>query len=529
MEPPIDEINYDFIFHQSPIAIYIYNPESLEITHGNEAALNLYGYSIDEFCKLSVSDLIAPEHLTVFRTELVPRFKDASVIKVESKHINKSGELIYVDVSSHVVTYKGTRSRFVYVHDITEKVKQAQQLQTLYALAQYFIEEPELSKILKKVTEESTGICRAEFGAFVFNNSENLQPYTVAGTLREKFIQSAKSYSLNFKGFSHFDKNVRIDNVAQHSLSNEHFADIELLSSILDTVSYMSVPVTTKSGEIIGSLLFGHRQEGVFTEETEKMVGSIASQAAIVIENAKLFETVNSLNTRKDEFISIASHELKTPLTSIKGYIQILESKSQKEDDSFYLNFISKANRQVNKLQYLVAELLDFSKIESGKMHYSYSNFKISELLEDCALFIRLELINQQITIEGDSTIEIEADKGRLEQVVCNFISNAAKYSPASKEIILRFYQSDGFFRFEVTDFGPGIPEEKIKFLFDRFYRAVDNSYSSTGLGLGLYISAQIIKEHGGQIGVESELGKGSTFWFEIPVSQTSFLDMLMN
>jgi signal transduction histidine kinase len=299
----------------------------------------------------------------------------------------------------------------------------------------------------------------------------------------------------------------------------------------LPVVSFLSVPVISKSGEVIGALFFGHPQKGVFTEEAERLVIGVASQAAIAIDNAKLFEEVKKANLeneklllqaqnqnfKKDEFLSIASHELKTPVTSMKGYIQILEKQSQKDNNEFYKNFISKAHRQLSKITVLVNDLLDISKIESGKMTYTFTAFKVGDILEDCISTIANVDTVHTIRIFGDPEMEIYADRNRIEQVIINLLSNAIKYSPKASEVLIGLSGTEKHFKLEVRDFGPGIAEDKLNSVFDRFYRGEENSYTTSGLGLGLFIAAEIIKRHGGKIGVESEVGKGSNFWFMLP------------
>nr|WP_242691538.1 GAF domain-containing sensor histidine kinase [Pedobacter sp. SYSU D00823] len=298
--------------------------------------------------------------------------------------------------------------------------------------------------------------------------------------------------------------------------------------------SFMSVPITSKSGETIGCLMLGHGQEGIFTKEAEEMVLGVVSQATVALDNAMLFEKLVSANEekerllekateqnfRKDEFLSIASHELKTPVTSMKGYLQILEKQVSKEGNGGYLPLIQKANKQVNKVIHLVNDLLNLSKLEAGKLQYNFSDFKISEVLADCIANIKNAEYKHNIRVFGDQNSVIRGDRNRIEQVIINLIDNAIKYSPDATEVLIGLSEDRGYFKLEVRDFGPGIPEEKLQLIFERYYRGEENSYKTSGLGLGLYISGEIIKRHQGRMGVESEQGKGSTFWFVIPLDQ---------
>jgi two-component system CheB/CheR fusion protein len=228
-------------------------------------------------------------------------------------------------------------------------------------------------------------------------------------------------------------------------------------------------------------------------------------------------EATQDLLDKKDEFISIASHELKTPVTSLKAILQIIERATLKKEEMRALyGFAQKANKQVDKLTELIKDLLDVTKIQSGKLELRKTEFTLGELVEEC----RDELQNSslhQILIEGDYNIKVYADRNRLEQVIINLISNGIKYSPGSNMVIIKTEKLTDGIKIAVTDFGIGITADKIPMLFDRFYRVDENSQRYAGLGLGLFISSEIVKQHRGHIHVESEESKGSTFWFVIP------------
>lgn len=224
---------------------------------------------------------------------------------------------------------------------------------------------------------------------------------------------------------------------------------------------------------------------------------------------------------KKDEFMSIASHELKTPISSMKGYLQILNrlaktSASESGNSSLY-PFIEKANKQVDKLASLVEDLLDVTKIQAGKMLFNPTVFKINEAIQDCVEQIEPNYRSHKITVNGCIDTLIKADKHRIEQVITNLLSNAIKYSPDANEVALACESDHKHLRISVTDYGIGIPDDKKEFVFDRFFRVHNSAQNFSGLGLGLYISSEIIKRHGGEIGVESEENKGSVFWFSIP------------
>jgi len=247
----------------------------------------------------------------------------------------------------------------------------------------------------------------------------------------------------------------------------------------------------------------------------EGYIGSLTD----ITEQELAQQATRLLMQKKDEFMSIASHELKTPITSMKASLQIAERLSNKKVEVEKIqSFIEKANKQVNKLTSLVEDLLDVTKIQAGKLQFEVSRFNIVDALNDCIDQVHNENFKHRIIITSESVIEVEADKHRLEQVIVNFLSNAIKYSPDANKVVLNVIKGNGFVKVTVTDFGIGIPEDKINFVFDRFFRVQESSQKFSGLGLGLFISAEIIKRHNGEVGVISEEGKGSTFWFTLPM-----------
>ena len=229
-------------------------------------------------------------------------------------------------------------------------------------------------------------------------------------------------------------------------------------------------------------------------------------------------EATRELLNKKDEFISIASHELKTPITSLKAALQIIDRATSKNEEMKLVHaFVLKALKQVDKLTELIKDLLDVTKIQSGKLELRKTKFMLDGLLTECCGEMQADSQKHKLLIEGDTHIEIHADRNRMEQVIINLIANGIKYSPAGDKVILKVEKLAEGTKISVTDFGIGIPHDKIPLIFDRFYRVDENAHHYAGLGLGLYISSEIINRHGGHIGIISEVGKGSTFWFVIP------------
>jgi signal transduction histidine kinase len=177
---------------------------------------------------------------------------------------------------------------------------------------------------------------------------------------------------------------------------------------------------------------------------------------------------------------------------------------------------ISQANKSLQKLNRLVSDLLNTSRIASGKLELRKNMFRPVELARDCCNHVRNEGKYQTI-VEGDPSLELLADEQKIDQVLVNLVNNAVKYAPDSKTIHINVRQEGLFAKITVKDAGPGIAAEHLPHLFERYYRS--DTYNTSGLGLGLYICAEIIRHHGGQIGVDTEPGKGSSFWFTLPLA----------
>ncbi|HEX6169248.1 MAG TPA: ATP-binding protein [Chitinophagaceae bacterium] len=219
---------------------------------------------------------------------------------------------------------------------------------------------------------------------------------------------------------------------------------------------------------------------------------------------------------KKDEFISVASHELKTPLTSLKGYIQLMEFQEKLSEAAKI--YVSKATSSVNKLQHLIDELLDASKIKAGKLKFNKEKLNLTGLVSLCIENSSYIYPLHQIKKELQDDILVSGNAERLEQVLMNLINNAVKYSPNRKEIIIRAEKNKDTAIVSVIDFGIGMVKSDQELIFERFYRANGHESTMPGLGMGLYISSEIIKEHNGEIQVRSKLNEGSVFSFSLPL-----------
>ncbi|WP_294333827.1 ATP-binding protein [uncultured Chryseobacterium sp.] len=263
-------------------------------------------------------------------------------------------------------------------------------------------------------------------------------------------------------------------------------------------------PVKWKDGSVHWILAHGrprYNKDGI----ADRMVGMNAD-----ITDKKLAEQ------RKDDFLSVASHELKTPLTAVRASIQLLNRIKEKPYSQTHIRLIEQSDKGIEKMCMLIDDLLNMSRLGQDQLMLEYKTFNLHDMLGKSCHHIRLEG-KHQLILKGDESLEIHADEDRIEQVVINLVNNAVKYAKGSKEIHIFTEVDPEFVKVSVRDFGQGISEAVIPHLFDRYYRAEHAGKSYSGLGLGLYICSEIIKKHSGKIGVNSKIGEGSTFWFTLP------------
>lgn len=220
---------------------------------------------------------------------------------------------------------------------------------------------------------------------------------------------------------------------------------------------------------------------------------------------------------RKNDFISMVSHELKTPLTSINAYLQLLLRKAEKTDDKFLKQAYAQSLKQVRNMTEMINGFLNVSRLESGKLHIDKTEFNIYDLLEEIKADYKIQYSSHKLIFTSPQSFIVCADRLKLAQVLNNLVGNAVKYSRNGTKIYVSLENSENRIRVTVKDEGMGIKSENLTKLFDKYYRVQQES-TIGGFGIGLYLSAEIIQAHGGKIWAESEFGKGSTFSFELPL-----------
>lgn len=500
------------------------------ITSWNKGAELIFGYTEDEIIGEHISFLIPRERLSE-EDDIISNIKRGIKVEhLETIRIGKGGREIAVSLTISPVKDKDGNiigaskiARDISRNKEAERAikRHASDLEILNSIGKTISEGLEVEMILQKVTDATTQLTGAEFGVFYYNTVDGMgnpvRLHTLSGLNKESLHNLGTPELMTLLGSIFLERTtVRIDELRDDERYLRNAGLLELVQSRIRISSLLVVPVTTKGNVVVGGLIFGHSKPCIFTKNQENLVAGVVAQAATALDNAKLYEKVKALNAKKDEFIGLASHELKTPLTSMKGFLQILERNESSEMNK---NFIKKALKQLNKISSLVSDLLDVSKIQTGKLYLDFTTFDFQTLLHEVIELSQFSSITHQIELDSDSIVlPVQADRQRVEQVLINLISNAIKYSPEASKIVIRVRKTDLEVRVGVKDFGFGIESDQMINIFSRFFRVESIASHISGLGIGLYITKEIVERHNGRIWVESEHGKGSEFFFTLPL-----------
>lgn len=330
---------------------------------------------------------------------------------------------------------------------------------------------------------------------------------------------------------------VDLNEPLTHRLIVEHKAVIINAEQIgeenpFNIQSAMFMPMVAR-GRVLGFIGLDQAEAAHhFTEAEQRLMQGIADMIALALENAALLEantrsaSLVEANRLKDEFMSIASHELKTPMTTIQGYVQVLRRRASQEnlDKAALIRVVDTISDQTRRMNRLVDELLDISRIEAGRLEIRREVVDLEQLLSQ--VVEQQQMTNDQVAIhlrvaEDAKHLKVVGDEARLQQVALNLLSNALKYSPDGGSVSVGLQRDADAAVVSVRDQGVGISEEEQAHLFERFFRTEGARQSGvSGLGLGLYIASSIVREHGGRMWVESQPGQGSAFFFSVPLAQ---------
>ncbi|MEC3875126.1 PAS domain-containing protein [Chryseobacterium salviniae] len=465
------------------------------IVYCNRAFETITGYSHDEIighnCRfLQGQDRSQPER--DFIKDCIRKGKDC---KLEIRNYKKDGKLFWNELYvSPVKNEAGVITHFIGVqNDITQRKKAEHELRE------------EKSSVERKILERTRELVDSE--AFLSS---------IVQTVRESLLVLDADYRV-LSANTHFLNSFKVtseDTVGKilFELGN-HQWDIEPLKELLTKILPTNNPVIDYEVEHD----FPHIGKKVMLLNAYRIEfeGQYKDRILIAIED---ITEKKELDRRKDDFLSIASHELKTPLTTIKGLVQLLQRMVPENSPEKFNTTLDKVSVYVDRLNILISDLLDTSKIQSGNIELHLDPFDIDKTIRDTVENLSVSAPHHKISLTGSTNATILGDELQISQVINNLISNAIKYSPGSDKVDIYINRVGNFVKVSVTDYGMGISAQDKAKIFDRFFRAREIQKKFPGLGIGLYISHEIIANHNGTLWVESEIGQGSTFSFTLPI-----------
>jgi PAS domain S-box-containing protein len=408
----------------------------------------------------------------------------------------------------------------------------------------------DLRTLLQEVTDAATGISGARYGAFFYNGAgpdgAALTLHTLSGASLDQFTHFDAPRATELLGPSlRGEGPIRLDDVGNDPRYGRNAPYFGMPSGHPPVRSYLSVPVISRSGEVIGCLLFGHPEAGIFTARTERIVGGIAAQAAIAIDNTRMYaaaqqaaEERNILldsersaraeaertNQMKDEFLATLSHELRTPLSAILGWAQVLRRGTRDEADLH--RGLQTIERNARAQAQLIEDLLDMSRITSGKVLLEMQSMTPETIIDTAIEALRPAAEAKNIRLERDidtAAGPIAGDPSRLQQVFWNLLSNALKFTPRDGTVKLSARRVDDQVEIAISDNGIGIAPAFLAHVFERFRQAdASTTRKHGGLGLGLAIVKQLVEQHGGTVRAASAgegLGLGACFTVQLPLT----------
>ncbi len=479
----------------SGIIITDNNQPDNPIVYCNAAFEKISGYPRSEIIGRNCRFLQREDKDQSARLVLKSAVESGSESAIEIRNYRKNGDLFWNELFiSPIKDDNGSVTHFIGVqNDVTHRKKSEHDLRQQQLLME------------RKIVERTQNLRESE--AYLSS---------IIQTVRESLIVLDPKFNV-LSANDHFLRTFKVDaedTIGKHlyNLGN-HQWDIEGLKDLLDTILPTNNPVV--DFEVEHDFPHIGKKTMLLNAYRIELEGQFKDQILLAIED---ISGRRELERRKDDFLSIASHELKTPLTTVKGYIQLLERTVPDEASDKYKSILAKTAMYLDRLNNLIAELLDVSRIRSGNIEIHQSLFDFDYLIAETVEAIQTTANQHKITVVGAANTKVLADESHITQVVNNLLSNAIKYAPNAEEVVIHVAKVSNFIKFSVTDKGMGISLEDQKKVFERFYRAGEIQQNFPGMGIGLYICDQIIKNHGGSLWVESEIGKGSTFSFTLPI-----------
>ncbi len=457
------------IVESSDDAIISENLEGI-ITSWNAAAERMYGYPAREIVGQPVTRLMMPSQHDEF-AQIMARVRQGERIDhFETTRVCRDGT--HLSVSITISPIRNSSGTIIGASSIARNITEHKQLE-------------------------------AKFRYLFDSNLVGLFIGDLAGT----FVEANNAF-LNMLGYTRTELLTGIVQREALTPPEFHFVNYQAVKALRETglSGTYEKEYWHKSGKRIPVLIAASR-----IEQTETCIGFVLD-----ISERK------ELEKRKDEFISMASHELKTPLTSLKGFLCLLQRRLPSQEDERIAHYLTRMDAQIDRLAKLINDLLDISKMQTGQLTYSEERFEIDALVQEVVETVQETTLTHRVLFEKCCQAQVLGDRDRIGQVLINLLNNAIKYSPQADTVLVRMTLENNRVLMSIQDFGIGIAKEHQQLIFDRFYQVTGpRARTFPGLGIGLYISWDIIKRHGGQMWVESEEGKGATFHVALPLLLT--------
>jgi PAS domain S-box-containing protein len=489
--PSFDKYFKDLFENTSDLIHFLTVEGNIEFV--NPAWLKTLEYQLYEVEGKSIYNYIHPNFQEKYNQARASAILDCGNVEVETAFITKTGKTIIGEgqIGCSYDSGKAIYTRCVFKNITDRRLAEKQIEESEKRLKSFFHSGPDAVIVINEQQLILEWNPKAEI---IFGYSVD----EVIGKPLSETIVPHQYREAHIKGMAHFLKtgegpvlNKTLELTALHKKGHEFYINLS-----------------------VSNVKLGN--EWVFIAFLSDISERKKTEESLIRKEAELLK-VKLLEERKDEFISIASHELKTPLTTIKAYTQLAISLSE-GCSPVIVQYLQKVDQYAGKVNYLINELLDVSRIQAGKLSLTETDVQVESFIPEVLNSIQHITQTHTIILNSIEAAQVKIDTIRLEQVITNLISNAAKYSPGKDKIIVNSVKKDNSIVISFTDFGIGIPKEKISKIFDRFYRVDEVSKEFSGLGIGLYVSAEIIKQHGGKIWAESVEGEGSTFFISLPV-----------
>lgn len=533
----------------------------------NQGWFEFAGSTYDEMEGWGWESIHHPETVAGFRRSWEEAIASGAPFEIESSLRARNGSYRWflcrarplVDEEGRVLRWFGTYTDI----DRTKRVEfelreQARTLELLSETAAVVGSRLDLDGLLQEVTDIATRLSRAKFGAFFYSSigddGEKYLLYSLSGAPREAFEKfgnprNTPVFAPTFRG----EGLIRSADILADERYGKMAPHFGMPKGHLPVRSYLAAPVTSPSGEVIGGLFFGHPETNVFTEQDERIIQGVASQAAIAIDNARLYEEskraakdrlelldaeraaraeAERMNLLKDEFLATLSHELRTPLSAILGWTYLLDADTSDRDE--IRQGLETIDRSAKAQTQLVEDLLDMSRIVSGKVKLEIQNVAVADVVGSAVQSVIHSARAKQLRFHSDpgpTGLTIAGDPTRLQQVIWNLLSNAIKFTPEGGEVSVSIAQLNSHVHITVRDTGIGMPKEFAAYAFDRF-RQADSTATRRygGLGIGLSIVKSLVELHGGTVSVASEAkDRGAAFTVTLPATQLSHPERELN